>query len=145
MEEDLLVPLLVFSAPERRRAEITERLLQAAVPGPVKQRLAFAAVVADQQISSREQAELRMVKEAAVRFVDAPDLALNAPTLSAIYTRLPEDVKATVVFGTDLPGQKRQREPKQGEAADAALKEQTTKEQTMKEERAKEPTTGRKA
>jgi hypothetical protein len=140
--EDVLVPLLIFGAPARRRAEITERLLPAAVPGSAGQRLAFAAVVAQQQISSREQAELRMVKEAAARFAAAEDLAKNAPTLHRIYAGLPEDVRKTVEFNTDSPERRRERERerRQREALEAAVKEQT-----MKEQRAKEQTAGRKA
>jgi hypothetical protein len=138
--EDVLVPLLIFGAPARRRAEITERLLPAAIPGSVGERLAFAAVVAQQQISSREQTELEMVKEAAARFADADDLAKNAPTLHGIYAGLPEAVQETIEFNTGSPEQKRERERKRREALEAALKEQT-----MKEQRMKEPTLGRKA
>ena len=131
--EELLVPLLIFGAPARRRAEITERLLPTAVPGSVGQRLAFAAVLAEQQISNREQAELKMVREAAPRFADAPDLAENAPTLHRIYTGLSEADQQTVVFGNDSSGQKRGGK-QQAKELDAALKEQAMKEQAMKEQ-----------
>lgn len=134
--EDLLVPLLIFGAPARRRAEITERLLPAAVPGSIGQRLAFAAVVAQQQISSRDQAELKMIKEAAARFADADDLKANAPALYGIYAGLSKAVQAKVEFRTDSPAQKRERERKRREAVEAALKEQTMKEQKMKEQAA---------
>ena len=66
-------------------------------------------MVANQQISSREQAELRTVKEAAARFTDAEDLADHAPTLSGIYVALPDAVKATVQFNTDSTTEERQR------------------------------------
>jgi hypothetical protein len=137
---DGLVPLLIVGAPARRRAEITQRLLLAAVPGSATQRLLVTAVVAKQQISSREQAELKMVKEAAARFAAADDLKANAPTLYGIYAGLPAAVQATVQFNTGSLEQKRERERKEREALDAALKEQTMKEQKMKE-----PTPGRKA
>jgi len=97
--EDVLLPLLIFGTPERRRAELTEQLLPAAVPGTVGQRLAFAAVVAQQQISNREQKELKIVKEAAQRFGDPVDLSDNAPTIHAIYAGLPADVQSTIEFG----------------------------------------------
>lgn len=106
--DDVLLPLLIFGTPERRRAELTEQMLQAAVPGTVGQRVAFAAVIAQQQISNREEKELRIVKEAAPRYGTPEDLADNAPTISAIYTALPEDVRKTIEFGgwtkrTDRP------------------------------------------
>jgi len=97
--DDVLLPLLIFGTPERRRAELTEQLLPAAVPGTVGQRVAFAAVIAQQQISNREEKELKIVKEAATRFGDPGDLAENAPTINAIYTALPEDVRQTIEFG----------------------------------------------
>jgi hypothetical protein len=122
----------------RRRAEITERLLLATVPGSATQRLLVTAVVAKQQISSREQTELRIVKEAAVRFADADDLKAQAPTLYGIYAGLPAAVQATVEFEPDSSGQKRERQ----RALDAALEEQNRKEQTLAAR--KEPTAGRK-
>lgn len=130
--EDVLVPLLIFGAPARRRAEITERLLPAAIPGSVGQRLAFAAVVAQQQINTREQTELRMVKEAAARFTDPEDLADNAPTLHGIYASLPEAVQATVEFNTESPQQKRERGRKRErkEEVEDALKEETAGRKT---------------
>jgi hypothetical protein len=97
--DDVLLPLLIFGTPERRRAELTEQLLPAAVPGTMGQRVAFAAVIAQQQISNREEKELKIVKEAATRFGDAADLAENAPTINTIYTALPEDVRKTIEFG----------------------------------------------
>jgi hypothetical protein len=151
LEENALVPLLILSAPAKHQAEITERLLPAAVRGPVG--LAFAAVVAQQQIITREQAELTMVKEAAARFTDPEDLRDHAPTLFGIYAGLPEAVKETIEFA-DSSGQKREREQKYKEELEAALKEQARKEQAVKgaamnEQPAKEQITkeqtGRKA
>jgi hypothetical protein len=139
MEEGLF-PLLIFTTPERRRAEITERLLPAVVPGSVGQRLAFAAVVAGQQISSREQSELKMVKEAAARFANADDLKANARTLHGIYAGLPESVRKTIQFKTGSPEQEEEGERKRREAVAAAVREQA-----LKEQRTKEPTPGRKA
>lgn len=125
--EDVLVPLLIFGAPARRRAEFTERLLSAVVPGSVGERLAFTAVVAQQQISSREQAELRMVKEAAARFSDAEDLAEHAPTLHGIYAGLTEAVQATIEFNTESPEQKLQRDRQRAreEQIEEVLEEET--------------------
>lgn len=143
--DDVLVPLLIFGAPERHRDEITERLLPAAVPGSVGQRLAFAAIVAEQQISSREQAEFRMLKEAAARFTDADDLAKNAPALYVIYAGLPKAVQETIEFNTDSLEQKQEREQKRKEATEAALKEQAMKEQTTQaqaQQQAQQPTPG---
>lgn len=119
--EDVLVPLLIFGAPARRRAEMTERLLPAAVPGSVGQRLAFAAVVAQQQISRREQAELRMVREAAARFADAEDLAADAPTLHGIYAGLPEAVQATIGFDTYIGEQEERKEEPEEAMEEATL------------------------
>jgi len=126
--EDVLASLLFLEAPARRRAEIMERLLPAAVPGSVGQRLAFATVVAQQQISSREQKELKMVKEAAARFRNPKDLEAHAPTLNGIYEGLSEAVQKTIKFN-ESPEQK--REPKAGEGLEAALEEQRKKEQTL--------------
>jgi len=99
MVDDVLLPLLIFGTPERRRAELTQQLIPAAVPGTAGQRVAFAAVIAQQQISNREEKEGRIVKEAAARFGNPDDLADNAPTINAIYTALPDDVRKTIVFG----------------------------------------------
>jgi len=136
---DGLLPLLILTADERHRAKITKSLLTATMPalGP---RLAFAAFVAGEEISSREQSELKMVKEAAARFDNADDLKANAPTLHGIYTALPEADRVTVKFKTGSPEQESEPEVKRREAVEAALKEQT-----MKEQRMKEPTVGRKA
>ena len=130
--QDALVPLLIFGAPARRRAEFTERLLSAAVPGSVGERLAFTAVVAQQQISRREQAELRMVKEAAARFTDPEDLADHAPTLHGIYAGLTEAVQATVEFNTESPEQKLQRDRRwRQEEAVAVAVEEVLEEETL--------------
>ena len=142
--EDVLVPLLIFGAPERHRDEITERLLPAAVPGSIGQRVAFAAVLAQQQISNREGVELRILKEAAARFENEKDLAANAPTLHGIYAGLTKAVQETVEFDTDSPVQKQEQEHRRREALAAALKDQATKEQTTKEQTAKDSTQGRK-
>jgi hypothetical protein len=125
---DGLFPLLIFTTPERRRAEITERLLPAVVPGSVVERLAFSAVLAGQQISNREQSELKIVKEAAARFVNADDLKANGRTLYGIYAGLPESVRKTITFNTGSSGQKPDGRRKPGEEIDAALKEQEIKE-----------------
>jgi hypothetical protein len=121
-----VLPLLLFTAPARHQAEFTKRLLLAAVPGQLG--LAFTAVVARQQISSREQAELRMVQEAAARFTNPEDLETNAPTLHGIYAGLPESVRETIKFKTGSPGQKPDGSQRPREGLAAALKEQETKE-----------------
>jgi hypothetical protein len=115
--EDALVPLLIFGAPERRRAELTERLLPVTVSGSVGQRLAFTAIVAQQEISNREQKELRMIREAARRFHDEEDLEDHAPTLHRIYAALPEADKATVKFYETPEGLAAEREAQEREEA----------------------------
>ena len=96
--DNVLLPLLIFTAPARRRAEISERLLPAAVSGSIQQRLIFAGVLAQQQIGKREQLDLQKLREAAARFASADNLAASAPTLYAIYAALPESVGDDQVF-----------------------------------------------
>jgi len=139
---DVLIPLLIFGAPERQRDEITERLLPVAVPGSIGQRLAFTAIVAQQQIAIREQAELNMVKEAAARFEDADDLSANAPTLYGVYAALPANVQATIEFDTDSVEDEVER--KQEKEIVQAAKKEREKEKGF-ERAMEEQTPGRKA
>jgi hypothetical protein len=128
MGEGALASLVIFREPERRWAEIMEGLLPVAVPGSVGQRLVFGAVLAGQKINNRERAELRMVQEAAARFIDPDDLEQNAPTLHGIYAGLSKEVQETVKFNTGSSGQKPDGSRRPGEGLAAALKEQEIKE-----------------
>ncbi len=124
----VLASLVILRAPKGRRAEIIEELLPIVVPGSFAQRLTVAAVVANQKINGREQAELRMVREAAARFTNPDDLEENAPTLHGIYAGLPQEVRESIKFKTGSPEPRPDgsRRPREGLAA--ALKEQETKE-----------------
>lgn len=90
--EWLLPMFLIATAPKPRRAALAEQILLAGIPGPPAQRLAIAAIGADQQIKRQALAEEQLLAEAvkALKLKSPDDLvAEKYPTLRAAFNRLP--------------------------------------------------------
>jgi hypothetical protein len=100
---DWIIPLLVIDGvPRLQRAAIAEQLLTVALPGPSSQRLAVAAIAAEQQAKRQIVVERNMVQEAvrAAHIRDPQMLEQECPELSRAFTALPPDVQAEIIFDT---------------------------------------------
>lgn len=96
---DWIIPLLVIDrVPRSQRAAIAEQLLPVALPGPSSQRLAVAAITAEQQARRQTLVERNMVEEAvkAAEIPNASELAKRCPELHRAFTRLPPDLQAQI-------------------------------------------------
>jgi hypothetical protein len=101
---DWIIPLLVIDQASRsQRAAIAEQLLPLALPGPSSQRLAMAAMAAEQQAKRQALADRNMVQEAvsASHIEDAADLANKCPELYRAFTRLTPEVQAEIFPAKD--------------------------------------------
>jgi hypothetical protein len=101
MNPTLLV-LLPFLAPSRstqKLKELTSRMLPAMLPGPPGQRLAVAALVADQQIKRQERQQVEIAKEVvqAGKIKDIDALKEKLPKLAAIVTGLAPSAQAEIL------------------------------------------------
>lgn len=88
--EWLLPMFVIATAPKPRRAALAEQILLAGIPGPPAQRLAIAAIGADQQVRRQALAEEQMLAEAVTALkLTKPDDLDKLPTFKAAYNRLP--------------------------------------------------------
>lgn len=95
---DWIIPLLVIDkVPRSQRAAVAEQLLPVALPGPSSQRLAFAAINAEQQARRQVAVDRGLVEEAvrAMNIADAAELA-KLPEHHRAFNRLPPEVQAQV-------------------------------------------------
>lgn len=96
---DWIIPLLVIDkVPRSQRAAVAEQLLPVALPGSSSQRLAVAAITAEQQVKRQTTAERNMVEEAvkAAGIESATELASSCPELHRAFTRLPPELQAQI-------------------------------------------------
>lgn len=96
---DWIIPLLVIDkVPRSQRAAVAEQLLPAALPGSSSQRLAVAAITAEQQVKRQTGIERNMVSEAvkAAGIPNAEELAKRCPEIHRAFTRLPPDLQAGI-------------------------------------------------
>ena len=98
---DWIIPLLMIEqVPRSQRAAVAEQLLPAALPGSSSQRLAFAAITAEQQVKRQIGIDRNMISEAvkAAAIPTADELAKRCPEIHRAFTRLPPDLQAQIVF-----------------------------------------------
>lgn len=98
---DWIIPLLMIEqVPRSQRAAVAEQLLPAALPGSSSQRLAIAAVTAEQQVKRQIGIDRNMISEAvkAAAIPSADELAKRCPEIHRAFTRLPPDLQAQIVF-----------------------------------------------
>lgn len=103
---DWLIPLLVIDKlPRSQRAAVAEQLLPVALPGSSSQRLAIAAITAEQQIRRENLADKSLVQEVVdnANVKDAQDLARAFPQVNRAFTRLPPALQAQIVFKSESP------------------------------------------
>lgn len=96
---DWIIPLLVIDkVPRSQRAAVAEQLLPVALPGSSSQRLAVAAITAEQNVKRQIAIERNMVEEAvkAAEIPNAAELAKQCPEIHRAFTRLPPDLQAQI-------------------------------------------------
>jgi hypothetical protein len=96
---DWIIPLLVIDkVPRSQRAAVAEQLLPVALPGSSSQRLAIAAITAEQQVKRQTLVERNMVEEAvkAAAIPNADELAKRCPEIHRAFTRLPPELQAQI-------------------------------------------------
>lgn len=96
---DWIIPLLVIDkVPRSQRAAVAEQLLPAALPGSSSQRLAVAAITAEQQVKRQIGIERNMISEAvkAAGIQSADELAKRCPEIHRAFTRLPPELQANI-------------------------------------------------
>src|SRR6187397_2252174 len=86
---DALSVFLIASIDKKLRPAVMEQALMAALPGPSSQRLAVAALSAEQQLKRQAVTEENLLKEAidAAKF-DAPEQLRDFQALQAVFNRL---------------------------------------------------------
>jgi len=96
---DWIIPLLVIDkVPRSQRAAVAEQLLPVALPGSSSQRLAVAAITAEQQVKRQTLADRNLVEEV-VKVVAIPDavaLAEQCPEHHRVFTKLPPEIQAQI-------------------------------------------------
>jgi hypothetical protein len=100
----LLLPFLGPAGSGQRLKELTSRLLPTMLPGPPGERMALAAIVADQQIRRQERQQVEIAKEAvaAGKFTDLDKLKLKAPALGTFVAGL-NPTKQAEIFAAATP------------------------------------------
>jgi len=96
---DWIIPLLVIDkVPRSQRAAVAEQLLPVALPGSSSQRLAVAAITAEQNVKRQTLVERNMVDEAvrAAEISTAAELARQCPEIHRAFTRLPPELQAQI-------------------------------------------------
>jgi hypothetical protein len=104
---DWIIPLLMIEqVPRSQRAAVAEQLLPAALPGSSSQRLAIAAITAEQQIKRQTGIERNMISEAvkAAAIPTADELAKRCPEIHRAFTRLPPELQANIFEPSGLEG-----------------------------------------
>jgi hypothetical protein len=97
----LLFFMVIRDVPKASRAALVEQLLPMALPGP-SQRLAFAAIGAEQQFKRQARTEQELVVEAiAAADFQTADALNEFPALLAAFKRLPVAVQSTIFPPTD--------------------------------------------
>ena len=94
---DWIIPLLMIEqVPRSQRAAVAEQLLPAALPGSSSQRLAIAAITAEQQVNRQIGIDRNMISEAvkAAAIPSADELAKRCPEIHKAFTRLPPELQA---------------------------------------------------
>ena len=98
---DWIIPLLMIEqVPRSQRAAVAEQLLPAALPGSSSQRLAIAAITAEQQVKRQIGIDRNMISEAvkAAAIPSADELAKRCPEIHRAFTRLPPELQAQIIF-----------------------------------------------
>jgi hypothetical protein len=96
---DWIIPLLMIEqVPRSQRAAVAEQLLPVALPGSSSQRLAFAAITAEQQVKRQIGIDRSMISEAvkAAAIPTADELAKRCPEIHRAFTRLPPELQANI-------------------------------------------------
>lgn len=96
---DWIIPLLMIEqVPRSQRAAVAEQLLPVALPGSSSQRLAVAAITAEQQVKRQIGIDRNMIGEAvkAAGIASADELAKRCPEIHRTFTRLPPDLQAQI-------------------------------------------------
>jgi hypothetical protein len=101
----LLLPFLASGGSKQKVKELTNRLLPAMLPCPPGQRLAIAAVVADQHIRRQERQQVEIAKEAvhAGNIKDIDALKKKAPTLGTFVAGLGSSAQAEIFKNATRP------------------------------------------
>src|SRR5262245_66532884 len=98
---DWIIPLLMIEqVPRSQRAAVAEQLLPAALPGPSSQRLAFAAITAEQQVKRQIGIDRSMISEAvkAAAILSAEEMGKRCPEIHMAINRMPPDLQDPIVF-----------------------------------------------
>jgi hypothetical protein len=100
---DWIIPLLVIDKiPRSQRAAVAEQLFPAALPGSSSQRLAVAAITAEQQVKRQIRIERTIVEEAVreAAIPSAAELARRCPEIHRAFTRLPPEQQSQIFEST---------------------------------------------
>jgi hypothetical protein len=102
---DVLATVVLFAVVKKQnRARLAEQLLPVALPGSTSQRLAIAAITAEQQLERQARTEQSIVEDAisAAHFENVDALA-EFPALQAAFRRLPA-ARQAVLFPASTGG-----------------------------------------
>lgn len=98
---NLLIALLIFDGSEERMARIVRRTIPAALPGSPGERLTVAAIEADKELSSQEDADFQIVQDVVTNAtVKKEELPTRFKEINKLFTNLPEAVQANIHFTT---------------------------------------------
>ena len=94
----LLLPFLGPAGSGQRLKELTSRLLPTMLPGPPGQRLALAAIVADQQVRRQERQQVELAKEVvqAGNIKDIDTLKQKNPKLGSLVASMGPSAQAEI-------------------------------------------------
>jgi len=100
MDQNLLIPLLLFSGSQEHAADILKRTLPVALPGPPGQRFALAAFVADKDLKRQDEADKQIIQEvvSVAKIPDPDTFAAQLPLLHAVFVKLPAALQETIFF-----------------------------------------------
>jgi hypothetical protein len=103
---DVLASVVLLTVVKKEnRARLVEQLLPVTLPGSTSQRLAIAAITAEQQLERQALTEQLIVRDAitAAAFTEPAALA-PFPALEAAFRRLPAALQAVIFSASPGPG-----------------------------------------
>jgi hypothetical protein len=107
MFTDFIAILALDGLTGAQRRSALEQMIVSAIPGSSSQRLAFAAITAEQQVRRASLQDRNLIEEV-VKVAQVPSaevLQQRFPQLHARFTALPPELQAQIVFPPPEPGE----------------------------------------
>src|SRR5919107_955394 len=104
MDQNLLIPLLLFGGSEGRGAEVIKRTLTMTLPGRPDQRFVLAAMVTAKELKRQDETVLAIIQDVVTqdKIKDADTLKRKFSKLYEVFTTLPAAVQDSITFYTDV-------------------------------------------